>query len=211
MMNASQKQRIQKFLRKLSLLIPKPKITLQFRVPWELLVAVILSAQTTDKKVNGVTKMLFKKYKTIDDYQKATQTEFERDIQSIGLHRTKTSAILKTARMIRERFNNKIPRSMNNLLTLPGVGRKTANILMSVLYNDHQGIAVDTHVKRLAFLFGLTKNTNPERIENDLIALIPKNEWPDFSLRLIEYGKKYCPSRCEHNQCPLRNFILQTK
>ena len=195
--------------RELKKLYPEAKIALNFNNPWELLVAVILSAQTTDKKVNEVTDKLFKKYKTLDDYLKADLNEFSQDIKSINYYRNKAKFILENAKIIKEKFNGKVPQTMEELLTLKGVARKTANIVLSVGYGIFEGIAVDTHVKRLSKLLGLTKETKPEKIEKELMKIIPKGpEWRDFPLRLIQYGREYCPAKKHsHKNCPLNIAI----
>lgn len=200
--------KVKKILKKLKKLFPNPKIALNYSTPWELLVAVVLSAQTTDKKVNEVTARLFRKYKTIDDYVAVSQEEFENDIKQIGLYKTKAKNILATAKIIKEKFNGRIPDRMEALLKLPGIGRKTANILLGNIYGIVEGIAVDTHVRRLSRLFGLTKNSDPNKIEQDLMKILPKKEWLNFTYRLIDYGRKYCQARCKHKDCPLRQFIV---
>jgi endonuclease-3 len=195
--------------KELKKLYPEAKIALNFNNPWELLVAVILSAQTTDKKVNEVTEKLFKKYKTLGDYLKADFNEFSQDIKSINYYKNKAKFILENAKIIKEKFGGEVPKTMEELLTLKGVARKTANIVLSVGYNVFEGIAVDTHVKRLSKLLGLTKETKPEKIEKELMEIIPKGpEWRDFPLRLIQYGREYCPSKKHnHKNCPLHKAL----
>ncbi len=154
--------------------------------------------------MNEVTPKLFKKYRTLDDYITADVKEFERDVRSTGFFRNKTKNILAAARMIQEKFGGKIPRTMKDILTLPGVARKTANVVLGNAYGVVEGIAVDTHVKRLAKRIGLTNHENPDKIERDLMAVIPKKEWFPFTYRLIEYGRKYCPAKKhDHEKCPL--------
>ncbi len=188
---------------------PHATIALQYGSNWELLVAVILSAQCTDKKVNEVTAKLFKKYKTLNDYVKAEPQEFEKDIYQTGFFRAKTKNILAAAKMVKERFNGEIPKTMAEMLTLPGVARKTANVVLGNAYGVVEGIAVDTHVRRLAKLFGLTRHHDPVKIEKDLMALLPKKEWFDFTYRLIDYGRMHCTARCKHEKCPLRKKIVR--
>lgn len=198
------KQHAAKIVKKLKQLFPHAKIVLRYGNNWELLVAVQLSAQCTDKKVNEVTEKLFKKYRTLDDYVNADPREFERDIHSTGFYRNKTKNILAAAKMVKKEFGGKIPRTMHEILTLPGVARKSANVILGNAYGVVEGIAVDTHVKRLAKLLGLTTHDNPEKIEKDLMELLPKKEWFDFTYRLIDYGRKYCPARPhDHEKCPL--------
>jgi len=210
-MDKQLKRKALQLIQELKKLIPKAKIALKFSNPWEMIVAVILSARTQDKKVNEVTEKLFKKYKNLEDYIKADQKEFEKDIAQIGLYRDKAKRILETAKILKQKYKGKIPKTISELITLPGIGRKTANIILNQAYGIAEGIAVDTHVHRLARLFGLTKENNPEKIEQDLIRLIPKPEWLTISYRLIDYGRKYCPASCKHQTCPLRKFIKKEK
>ena len=203
------KQKAAQIVKGLKNLFPKTKIALRYGNPWELLVAVVLSAQTMDKKVNEVTAELFKKYRTLGDYVRAKPQEFANDIKQIGLYRGKSKNILATAKIVKVKYGGKIPKTMEELVELPGVGRKTANIILGNAYGIVEGIAVDTHVRRLAQLFGLTKNDDPNKIEKDLMQLLPKKEWFEFTYRMIDYGRKYCSARCKHDQCPLRKFIGQ--
>lgn len=200
----NRKQRAAKIVRKLKQLFPHAKIVLKYGNNWELLVAVQLSAQCTDKKVNEVTEKLFKKYRTLDDYVSADPREFEKDIHSTGFYRNKTKNILAAAKVVKEKFNGEIPRTMQEVLTLPGVARKSANVILGNAYGVVEGIAVDTHVKRLAKKLGLTTHDDPVKIEKDLMELLPKKEWFNFTYRLIDYGRKYCPARPhKHELCPL--------
>lgn len=188
----------------LAQLYPDATVFLNHGNPLELLIAVMLSAQSTDKQVNKVTEKLFKKYHTIDDYIRAQPKEFEKDIFSSGFYRIKTKNILATARLIKEKFNGRVPNTMEDLLTLPGVARKTANIVLQNAYGSVVGIPVDTHVRRLARLYGLTDEMDPNKIERDLMALLPQQEWKSFSYRLIQYGRDHCPARNHmHEQCPI--------
>ncbi len=208
MILADQKDRTEKILKKLKELFPNPKMFLTYSNNWELLVAVILSAQCTDKKVNEVTAKLFQKYRTLDDYVNAPAKEFEKDIFSTGFYRAKTKNILATAKIIKEKYNGRVPNSMQELLSLPGVARKTANIVLGNAFGIIEGIAVDTHVKRLSRALGLSNETNPDKIERDLMAIIPKKEWFSFTYRLIEYGRNYCPAkRHNHSACPLTELM----
>ncbi len=195
-------------IRQLKKLFPEPKIALHFSNHWELLVAVMLSAQCTDKKVNEVTSHLFKKYKTIQEYANVKRSELEKDIFQTGFYRAKARHIQEAARMILEKYSGQVPSSMNSLLSLPGVGRKTANVILHGAFGINEGITVDTHVRRLACLFGLTKNTDPAKIEKDLMALVPRKDWPIISHLFILYGRQYCPARCRHTICPLREQIV---
>lgn len=198
--------RAQRLLRALKKLFPNPRIALRCGNNWELLVAVVLSAQCTDKMVNKVTEKLFKKYKTLDDYVKANRRTFENDIRSIGFYRNKAKNILTTAKIIKEKFHGTVPDTMEELLTLPGVARKTANIILGNAFGIVEGIAVDTHVKRLSKRFGLTKEDNPEKIEKDLMALFPHKEWFTLTYRLIEYGRTFCSARMCPSNHPLHTF-----
>lgn len=201
-------KRVNIILKELKHLFPHAKMVLNYGNNWELLVSVILSAQCTDKMVNKVTEKLFKKYKTLDDYVNASQIEFEKDIHSTGFYRNKAKNILATAKMIKEQFHGEIPRTMDELLTLKGVARKTANVVLGNAYGIVEGIAVDTHVIRLTKLWGLTKHTDPVKIEKDLMKLLPKKEWFTFTYRTIEYGRKYCiAKKHEHEKCPMTRLL----
>ena len=203
----NKKQKAEKIIEELKKLFPKTKIALNYSNPIQLFVAVVLSAQTTDKQVNIVTAKLFKKYEAIGDYVNTPLVEFEQDIKSIGLYKGKAKNIKAALEVINKQYKGKIPDSMEDLIKLPGVGRKTANVLLYNIYGKSEGVAVDTHVKRLSNLFGLSKQTNPDKIERDLMEIIPKSEWGNFTYRMIDYGRKYCPARCEHTNCPLRELI----
>ncbi len=198
------KKRAKKVVRELKKLFPDAKCALNHSNPWQLLVATILSAQTTDKLVNRVTTTLFRKYKTVDDYANASVDEFDQDIRSVNFHTNKAKNIIAAAKIIEEKFHGNVPDSMEELLTLPGVARKTANVLLGVAFHKNEGVVVDTHVKRLAKLYGLTDYDDPVKIEKDLMEILPQDEWTDFSLRLILYGRQYCPARPhKHTNCPL--------
>ena len=199
------KEKAQKVLRELKRLISDAKMALRYANNWELLVAVILSAQCTDKKVNEVTEKLFKKYTKLDDYVHADSKEFEKDIYSTGFYRNKTKNILASAKIVKEKFGGKVPHTMEAILTLPGVSRKTANVVLGNAYGVVEGIAVDTHVIRLSRLLGLSAEKDPKKIERDLMQILPKKEWFRFTYYLIEYGRNYCPARRhDHTKCPVR-------
>jgi endonuclease-3 len=176
-------------------LFPHSKIVLNYGNNWELLVAVALSAQCTDKKVNEVTHLLFKKYKTLKDYVSASRIEFEEDIKPTGFYRNKAKNILTAAKIVQKDFGGQVPEKLAELLSLPGVGRKTANIIQGNAFGIVDGIAVDTHVRRLAIKLGLTENKNPDKIEMDLMQLLPKEEWFDITYRMIDYGRQICAAR----------------
>jgi endonuclease-3 len=191
---AERKKRINKMVGVLRKLYPEVRIALNYGNSWELLVAVVLSAQSTDKKINEVTARLFKKYKTLDDYVNVDIKDFEQDIKASGFYHNKAKNILASAKIIKERFAGRVPNMMEDLLTLPGVARKTANIVLGNAYGIIEGIAVDTHVRRFALKFDLTENTDPNKIEQDLMELLPKKEWFDFTYRIQAYGREICPA-----------------
>jgi len=195
MSNAVLKKRATRISRTLKKLFPEAAIALRHKNPWELLVAVILSAQCTDKKVNEVTQTLFKKYKTLSDYVHADPKEFAQDIRQTGFFNAKAKNILATATMVQNRFSGKVPKTMDELLTLRGVARKTANVVLANAYGVIDGIAVDTHVIRFSNKFGLTKHRDPKKIEQDLMKLFPRNEWNTITYGFIEYGRHICPAR----------------
>ena len=160
-----------------------------------MLIATILSAQCTDKRVNIVTKSLFKKYLTIDDYANAELKELEDDIRSTGFYRSKAKYIKKSAQMIKIKYESKVPRTMEELIKLPGVARKTANIVLFNAYGIIAGIAVDTHVKRLSQRIGLSKDKDPNKIEADLMKIVPQDKWMEISDLLIFHGREICNAR----------------
>lgn len=168
---------------------------LNYTKPHELLIAVILSAQCSDMKVNEVTQKLFKKYPSIKAFERASLRELERDIYSTGFYRSKARHIVAAAQVLTDRFQGSIPRTMSEMLLIPGVGRKTANVVLGHLYNVVEGIAVDTHVRRLAQKFGLSTHTDPDKIEQDLMILFPKKDWWKVSYQLKAYGREYSPAR----------------
>lgn len=205
------KEKVRKIIKTLKKLFPQTKSALNYRTPWQFLVAVQLSAQCTDKKVNEVTAKLFKKYPSLDAYVQARPREFEKDIHATGFYRSKTRNILAAAKAVKTRFGGKLPRTMAEMVTLPGMGRKSANIVLGTIYGVSEGIAVDTHVKRLARKLGLTKHTDPVKIERDLMEIVPRKEWRDFNFRLVDYGRKYCPARPHSHKekgCPLAEFYI---
>ena len=188
---------------------PAAKTALHYTKPLEMLIATILSAQCTDKRVNIVTKSLFKKYLTAEDYANADSSELEQDIRSTGFYRNKAKNIKNTGRLLVEKYYSQVPRTMEELLELPGVARKTANIVLSNAYGIIEGVAVDTHVRRLAQRLGLTKNKYPNKIEADLMRNVPKSQWKRIADLLIFHGRNVCIARkpkcssCSLNQvCP---------
>ncbi len=200
-------RRSREVIKRLKTKYPNAKIALKFSNNWELLVAVILSAQCTDKKVNEVTSELFKKYQALDDYVGADPKEFEQMIRPTGFYRAKAKNILASAKIIKEKFGGKIPRTMAEMLTLHGVARKTANVVLGNAYGVVEGIAVDTHVRRLSQRLGLSSNDDPVKIERDLMRLIPKKDWFKFTYLLIDHGRAICKAkdpRCD--LCPLSDI-----
>lgn len=239
-------QRKQEILHILKRTYPNPKIALNYSNSWELLVAVVLSAQCTDKMVNQITEKLFAKYKTLDDYVKVDIQEFEQDIKSTGFFRNKAKNILPTAKIIKEKFKGRIPNKMEDLLTLPGIARKTANIILGNAYNIVQGIAVDTHVhrinqrlrlvdltniggkKKILFqkdtekrvrplsrlrsdpkteLLDYIKDADPNKIEQTLMKVIPKEDWFKFTYMVIDHGRSICKAKNPNCiTCPLKKL-----
>ncbi|HEV3148844.1 MAG TPA: endonuclease III, partial [Chthoniobacterales bacterium] len=180
---------------------PDAHCELDFKNPLELLIATILSAQCTDKRVNMVTPALFKKYRTAADYAKARPPELERAIRSTGFFRNKTKSIRAATSTIDKKFGGKVPDSMEELRELPGVGRKTANVVLGNAFGKNEGIVVDTHVARLSQRLGLTKQKDAEKIERDLIKLVPREHWTNWSHWLIWHGRRRCYARkpdCAH-------------
>lgn len=189
----------------LSKLFPHAGMMLNFSNHWELVLAVSLSAQCTDKKVNEVTARLFKKYPTLNDYVHADLKEFEQDIFQTGFYHQKAKNALAAARVLQDRFDGVVPNTMEELMELPGVGRKTANVVLGNAFGIAVGIAVDTHVRRLARVFGLTKHTDPQKIEQDLMKIIPQDLWFRTTYLYIEYGRRYCVARPhDHENCPVK-------
>lgn len=203
---AARKQKVRAILPILKKLFPDAKMALRYSNHWELLVAVVLSAQCTDKKVNEVTETLFKKYRTLKDYVRADQKEFEQDIRPTGFYHNKTKNILAAAKLVAEEFGGKIPATMVEMLRIPGVARKTANVVLGNAHGVVEGIAVDTHVIRLTNLLGLTEHQDAVKIERDLMEVVPRSEWFQWTYLLIEYGRKYCPARAHPHTHPLGAF-----
>ena len=191
----SAQARAQKVHRYLQTLYPNPQCALVYTRDYELLMAVILSAQTTDKQVNKVTPSLFAAYSSLEEIATASVVELEQTIQSIGLYRSKARNLQATARVLLEDFNGKVPRTLVEIIRCPGAARKTANVVLWELYGIAEGIAVDTHVKRLARQLKLTEHVDPIKIEQDLIKLFPQNDWGNVSHRFILYGREHWPAR----------------
>ncbi|MEK7530961.1 MAG: endonuclease III [Patescibacteria group bacterium] len=174
---------------------PKPKSELLYDTPFQFVVAVIMSAQCTDKVVNRVTRSLFKKYKTPRDFAKAKPVAFQRAIASIPFFRVKTKAIIATAKIVASEYKGVVPRIESHLVALPGIGYKTAHVVLGELYEQYDGIPTDTHVKRFARRFGLTTHTDLKKISHDLETLIPKRDWKYVNNGLVLYGRYICPAR----------------
>lgn len=187
--------RTQQIIRALKKTYPDATCALNHTNPLELLIATILSAQCTDERVNIVTANLFRKYKGAAEYAAADPAELERDINSVNFFRNKAKSIQTTARLLLEKHNGQIPKTLEELVLLAGVGRKTANVVLGTAFGIPTGVVVDTHVMRLTQRLGLTTNKEPEKIERDLIELLPKKEWINFSHRLIWHGRRVCKAR----------------
>jgi endonuclease-3 len=188
-------RRIHEILRILEKTYPHAECALHHRNAWELLVATILSAQCTDARVNNVTPELFRKYPTPKAMAEASLPAIEAEIRSTGFYHNKAKSISGAAKRLVEHFNGKVPRTMDELLTVPGAARKTANVVLGVAYHIAEGIVVDTHVLRLSNLLSLTKNTDPKKVEQDLMQIIPKDHWIQFSHELIHHGRQVCIAR----------------
>ncbi len=195
------KARIQQIVRALRKQYPQATCALNHNNPFELLIATILSAQCTDERVNIVTATLFRKYRRPEDYPAVPREELERDIGSVTFFRNKAKSIQEACRLLVEKHGGQVPQNLEELVELPGVGRKTANVVLGTAFGIPTGVVVDTHVSRLAGRLALTTNTQPEKIEADLMELLPKKEWIDFSHRLIWHGRRVCQARkpmCEN-------------
>jgi endonuclease-3 len=190
-----EKRRVRRIIRLLRKEYPEARCSLEHASPLELLVATILSAQCTDERVNLVTAELFRKYRTWEDYAAAPAAELERDIHSTGFFRNKAKSIQGACRRIGEQHGGRVPDTMEELLLLPGVARKTANVVLGNAYRIASGVVVDTHVARLSARLGLSTEKSPEKIERDLTARVPESDWIDFSHLLIAHGRKICKAR----------------
>ena len=192
---AERQARVKKILAGLDEMYPDVTCALHHENPWQLLVATILSAQCTDKRVNEVTPGLFRKYPTIADFANASHAELASDIRSTGFFNNKAKSVIGAARKVIEDFAGEIPRDMDKLLTVPGAARKTANVVLGTAFGISSGVVVDTHVQRLSNRLDLTKESNPVKIEQDLIKIIPKERWILFSHQLIHHGRALCVAR----------------
>lgn len=205
--NLGIKARVRKIVELLEKEHPDAKIALNYTNSLELLIATILSAQCADERVNIVTKTLFKKYRTPQDYANADLKELELDIKSTGFYHNKAKNIKGCCQMLVEKFNSQIPRTMEEILELPGVARKTANIVLSNVYGVVEGIAVDTHVRRLACRLGLTENDDPNKIEQDLMRIVPKDKWMRITDLLIFHGRRICMAKKPNCEACVLNRI----
>jgi endonuclease-3 len=198
------KDTIRETLKRLKKEYPEARTALTFKNPFELLVATVLSAQTTDVHVNKVTVSLFRKYRSVKDYADVPLDSLTQDIRSINFYNNKAKNIQAAAKMIVREFGSQVPKTMEDLVRLPGVARKTANIILSNAFGINEGIAVDTHVKRLSLRLGLTKYEDPVKIEKDLMEMTPKADWGTLSHLLIFHGRKICQAKKPgHGECVL--------
>ena len=204
----SSREKVLKIIKLLREEYPDVKGTaLNFTTPLELLVATILAAQCTDERVNEVTKSLFKKYKTAEDYAKADLKELEKDIKPTGFYRVKAKRLKECCRVLAEKYNSEVPRDIDELTKLPGVARKTANLVLSNAFGINQGIAMDTHVRRLSERLGLSGEKQVDKMEKDLMELIPREKWFDFTYLIVAHGRNVCTARnprCE--ECVLKEL-----
>lgn len=201
---AQRKERLERILAELDRLYPNATCALNHSNAWELLVATILSAQCTDKRVNEVTPRLFAKYPTIEDFANASQDELANDIRSTGFFNNKAKSVIGAAQRVLTAFGGQVPRTMEELLTVPGAARKTSNVVLGTAYGIASGVVVDTHVQRLAGRLDLTQNEEPVKIEQDLMKILPQDRWILFSHQIIHFGRNICVARkpkCQ--ECPL--------
>jgi endonuclease-3 len=200
-------ERVRKIIPILRRAYPDSRTALDYSNPLQILVATILSAQCTDKKVNEITPGLFRKYPTAADFAAADPQVLEEEIRPTGFFRNKTKSIIGASRRIVEAYGGRVPDSMQELLTLPGVARKTANIVLSSVFGRAEGIAVDTHVKRLAGRLGLSRKKDPDKIEQDLLKIVPREAWLDFNYLLVNHGRELCPARKPKClECPVKRL-----
>ncbi len=205
-------EKVKEILKRLYKVYSHPKTALDYKTPLELLVATILSAQATDKSVNLATPALFKRFKEASDYAEAETLEIDSFITKINFHQNKAKNIKAAAQIIVDKYNGQVPDNMADLDALPGVARKTANVVLGNAFKKAEGIVVDTHVMRLSQKLGLTDKKDPVKIEQDLMEIVPKDKWIDFSHLLINYGREYCPARphvCA--DCPLKELCPDLK
>ncbi len=203
----ARRQRVAEIVARLHREDPHPRIALDFATPLQLLVATVLAAQSTDVQINKVTPALFQRYPTARDYAAADLAELEEFVKSTGFFHNKARALNNLGRALLERHDGEVPARMDALVALPGVGRKTANVILGNAFGLNEGIVVDTHVHRLSRRLGLTEEDDPEKIERELIPVVPREEWTLFALLLIDHGRKTCKARkpdCGH--CPVADL-----
>lgn len=203
----TKEEKVKEILERLLRVYPHPRTALQFENPYQLLIATILSAQATDVSVNNATPALFKKYPKPEDLAKAEVSEIDSLIKNVNFHQNKAKAIKAAAQMLIDKFVGKVPDNMEDLDSLPGVARKTANVVLANAFHKNEGVVVDTHVMRLTQKLGLTDQKDPVKIEQDLMKIVPKESWGDFANVLILFGRQFCPARphvCAG--CPLGNL-----
>ena len=188
-------KKIKEIIKLLHKAYPDSHTVLYYKNPFQILVATILAAQCTDKRVNTITPHLFKKYGSASDFARANQHTLEQEIRSTGFYRNKAKNIIAASKRIVETYKGRVPDTMEDLITLPGVMRKTANIVLSSGYKKSEGIAVDTHVRRLSQRIGLTTENDPNKIERDLMEIVPKKDWIDFNYMLVTHGREVCSAR----------------
>jgi len=208
----TKEEKVKLIMDRLYQVYPHPTTELKFKNPWELLVATMLSAQATDKSVNLATPALFEKYPTIESLAKADPSEIDKYIKTITFHAAKAKNIQVAAKMVMEKFGGKVPENMEDLDSLPGVARKTANVVLGSAFHKNEGVVVDTHVMRLSNKLGLTTEKDPVKIEQDLMKIVPREKWTDFSHLLILHGRYFCTARphtCEN--CPLGDLCPDMK
>jgi endonuclease-3 len=207
LVSTEEKARARRIVELLERAYPDKDVTLLAKSPLQLLVATILSAQSTDVQVNRATRRLFRKYRTLQDFAKADPEEFQHDIFEVGYYRQKTRFVLAACKMLIEQFSGKVPRTMDELLQLPGVGRKTANILLGRAFGVVEGIAVDTHVFRVARRLNLSAGHTPEQVERDLMERLPRESWSRINQLFITHGRRLCLARCPKcDICPVKSL-----
>ncbi|MEK7571555.1 MAG: endonuclease III [Patescibacteria group bacterium] len=205
----TKEEKVQEIIKRLSKIYPHPRTALHYEKPWELLVATMMAAQTTDKLVNTLTPDLFKKFPTIQAFADAPAEEIAEMIAKVNFHSNKAKNIKAAAQMIMEKFDGKVPDTMVDLDALPGVARKTANVVLGDAFGKTEGIVVDTHVIRLSNKLGLTTQKDPVKIEQDLMQIVPRNKWFPFPHMLTLYGREYCPARPhDEKTCPLNDLYI---
>jgi endonuclease III len=205
--NPTAPERVQDILKRLNTLYPEPTTALDHKSAWELLVATILSAQSTDVGVNLVTPVIFKKYPTVQDFAALKPEQLQPDIHSTGFFRNKSKSVIGAAKKIVSDFGGEVPDQMDQLLTLPGVARKTANVVLGTWFKKNEGVVVDTHVHRVSRRLELTRHDDPKNIEQDLMKIIPREQWTLFAHQVIWHGRRLCIARrpkCA--ECPLENI-----